>query len=793
MIFNVPVEKMQKKYFIILFVLGISIQISAQNKYTISGTIKDAKTGEIMIGALIAVKELPSTGTLTNAYGFFSISLPEGSYTLSCRYAGYTTKDSVVNLKSNKKLNIELGEKFVDLKEVEVSAEKTDKNVSSVQMSSEKLDIKDIKNIPVFFGEKDILKTIQLLPGIKGISEGNSGFYVRGGGADQNLILLDEATVYNPSHLLGFFSVFNSDAIKNIEVFKGGIPAQYGGRISSVLDIKMNDGNSKKWSATGGIGLIASRLTIEGPINKGKGSFIISGRRTYADMFLKLSKNSAFKNSQLYFYDFNLKANYQLGEKDRLYLSGYFGRDALGLNNRNNPNNSFGINWGNATGTLRWNHLFNDKLFLNSSFIYTNYNYQILIGSGDTQFKIVSGIEDYGIKEDFQYFLSTKHKIKFGLNIIHHTFIPGEVSTGTASIRGPIKLGATIERKHAIESAAYIGDEFIVNDRVTVNYGFRYSLFNQIGPGTAYTYDADGNAIDSSTYKSNKIIKTYMGFEPRIAAVFKLNASSSLKVSYNRINQYLHLLSNSTTSTPTDLWVPSSNNVKPQIGDQVAMGYFKNLKENTYETSVEVYYKNMQNQIDYKNGADLRFNKAVESQLLYGRGYAYGAEFFVKKKYGKLNGWIGYTLSRTFRQFDGIDSGTPFPAKQDVIHDISIVTMYDLNPKWTFSAVWVYHTGNAVTFPSGKYEIDGQIVSLYTERNGYRMPAYHRLDLGATYQIKKTETRESSLNFSVYNAYGRQNAYSISFQQDPNDPTKTEAVQLSLFRFVPSVTYNFKF
>jgi hypothetical protein len=765
-----------------------------QTKYSVSGTVIDAKTGEAMIGALMLVKDLPGVGVATNSYGFYSITLPEGKYTFSSRFIGYLQTDTTFDLNKNTKLNIELFDKSVQLKDLVITSEKNDKNVTSVQMSADKFDVKEISKIPVLFGEKDILKTIQLLPGIKAVSEGNAGFYVRGGGADQNLILLDEATVYNPSHLLGFFSIFNSDAIKDVTVYKGGIPAEYGGAISSVLDIKMNDGNNKKYAVTGGIGLITSRLTIEGPLKKNKGSFIISGRRTYADLFLKLSGDSTLKKTKLYFYDLNMKANYQLGGIDRVFMSGYFGRDYFNFNNNRNSNSSFGINWGNSTGTFRWNHIFNDKLFLNSSLIYTDYNYHITIGGGDAQFLIRSGIQDVAMKEDFQYFQSSMHKIKFGVDAIKHTFIPGEVTVGTSSIHfGPVRLNNTIERKHAMEYAAYFSDEYALSKKLTLDYGLRYSLFTQTGPGTVYSYDDAGHAIDSVTYKTNQIVKTYMGFEPRLSAVYVINNSNSIKASYNRINQYLHLLSSTTTSTPIDLWIPSSTIVKPQIGDQYVLGYFKNFKKNMYESSVELYYKNLQNQIDYQNGADLRFNKAVESQLVFGKGWAYGAEFFLKKKYGKFNGWVGYTLSRTLRKFDYIDNGSPFPAKQDIIHDISIVGIYDINKKWTVSASWVYQTGSAVTFPSGKYEIDGQVVNLYTSRNGYRMPAYHRLDLGATWQVKKTDKFESSLNFSIYNAYGRQNAYSISFQQDPNDPAKTQAVQLSLFRFVPSITYNFKF
>ncbi len=785
---------MLKNIFLItLFIFVAYVQSFSQNKYTISGTVKDTKTGEVMIGAIVRVKEIPLVGAATNAYGFYSITVPEGKYTFTYSYVSYTTLETSVDLHQNKKLDMEISEASSTLQEVIISSEKSNNNIVSSQMSAQNLNVKEISAIPVFFGEKDIFKTIQLLPGITNVTDGTAGFYVRGGGADQNLILLDEAIVYNPTHLLGFFSVFNSDAIKDVTIIKGGIPAEYGGRISSVLDIKMNDGNSKKLGVSGGLGLIGSRLTVEGPINKGKGSFIISGRRSYADLFLKAFGPKNLRNTSLYFYDLNLKANYQLGSKDRIYLSGYFGKDNFSFSNSSAANSGFGINWGNATGTLRENHLFSDKLFLNSSLIFTNYQSNIILGAGDAQFKVTTGIQDFSLKEDFNYFVNSRHKIKFGFQSMSHTFTPGAVTTNNASSAGPSRLGRTIEKKHAIENAVYISDDYAVNPWLQLSYGFRLSTFTAIGPSTVYAYDASGNVADSTIYRSNQAIKTYIGYEPRASASFLINDRSSIKVSYNRINQYLHLLSNTTSSTPLDIWVPCSQIVKPQIGDQEAIGYFRNFRNNSIEASVEGFYKTMQNQIDYVNGADLRFNKNVESQLVFGKGWAYGTEFFLKKKTGKFTGWISYTLSRTWRQFDSLNYGNKFPAKQDIIHNLSLVGIYKLNSKITFSATFVYHTGFAATFPSGKYLIGTQVVNYYTERNGYRMPSYNRLDVGVTLQGKKTDKYDSDWNFSVYNVYGRQNPYSISFQPDPNDPSKTQAVQLSLFRWVPSITYNFKF
>ena len=784
-----------KKYFLIfsLFILCTSIVFAGKckykasetgiNKFTISGYVKAANSGEALIGATVSIKELATTGSVTNAYGFYSITIPEGKYTVLAQFIGYETKSVTIDLKQNTRQDFNIDEKTSTLKEVLVTGEKREENVTNIQMGADKIDIKEINNIPVLMGEKDILKTIQLLPGIQSAGDGNSGFYVRGGGADQNLILLDEATVYNASHLLGFFSVFNSDAIKDVTVYKGEQPAEYGGRLSSVLDIKMNDGNDQKFGVSGGIGLISSRLNIEGPIVKHKGSFSISARRTYADMFLKLSRDTNLRKARLYFYDLNAKANYELDDKNKIFLSGYFGRDVLGMGT------SFGINWGNATGTFRWNHLYNDKLFSNTSIIFSNYSYRINLDFSGNQGNIISRIQDYNVKEDFQYFANTTNKITFGLNSVYHVIIPGDITASGSTPIGKLNL----PNKYAWENAIYISDEYKPIEKFSLEYGARLSSFSVIGPGTFYSYDASGTVTDSSIFKKSQFAKTYISLEPRIAANFIINKQSSVKASYGRNSQNMHLLSNATTSNPTDLWIPSSLNVKPELSDQYSVGYFRNFKDNTFEFSTELYYKNLQNQIDYVSGAELNFNENIESQLVYGKGRAYGVELFLKKKYGRFNGWIGYTLSRTERQFDIINNDSWYPAKQDRTHDISVVGIYEISKKWTISATWVYYTGNAVTFPSGKYDINGQVEFYYTERNGYRMPAYHRLDIGATWIRKKTAKFESSWNFSIYNAYDHWNAYSINFQPDPNDPTKTQAVQTTLFGIIPAITYNFKF
>ena len=760
------------------------ITVTAQNKYTISGYIKDVKTGEQLIGASLIIKEIAATGVNTNAYGFYSITLPEGKYTVTAQFTGYQSKVDTLFLSKSIRLDLSLSDEVASLNEVVVTDEKKDQNITSTQMGVDKLDIKQIQAVPVFFGEKDVLKTLQLLPGVKSVGDGSSGFYVRGGNTSQNLILLDEATVYNASHLLGFFSVFNSDAIKDVTLYKGTQPAEFGGRLSSVLDIKMKDGNDQKLSVSGGIGLIASRLNIEAPIKKNRGSFIISARRTYADALLRaFTRNPQLKKATLYFYDVNLKANYRLNDKNRVYLSGYLGKDVLGLNSNS------GLNYGNITGTLRLNHLFSDKFFSNTSLIFTNYDYKITTSFGANSLDIISRIQDYSLKQDFQYFLNAKNKFKFGIQSTYHKLIPGSI---TSTSNSPLSKRG-VPNKFAWENAVYLSHEVRFTNKFSIEYGARLSSFTLLGPGTFYTYDANDNITDSAKYKQTQSVKTYFNLQPRLTFNYVLNTKSSIKGNYARNTQYMHLLQNTTSGSPTDLWIPSSNNVKPELCDQVSLGYFRNFLDNMFETSIETYYKSYQNQIDYINGAQLNLNSNVESQLLYGIGRSYGAELFIKKKYGRLTGWLGYTLSRTERKINGINNDTWYAATQDITHYITAVGIFQINKKWTASAVFVYYTGNAVTFPSGKYEVNGQVVFYYTQRNGYRMPAYNRLDIGFTYQAKKTEKFESSWNFSCYNAYGRENPYSITFQVNPNNAQQTQAVMTYLFRWVPSITYNFKF
>ncbi len=763
--------------------LLLSQLVSAQSKYTVSGTVKDAASGEVLIGATAKIAGAGQSRAVTNAFGFYSLTVSPGQHLLLISYIGYKTDSLTINIDKDTRIDAELTAGHA-LTEVTVSDQTArSENVLSPQMGVNKLNISDVENVPVFMGEKDIIRTIELLPGVKSTGDANTGFYVRGGGADENLILLDGATVYNPSHLFGFFSTFNSDAIKDITLYKGGMPAQYGGRMSSVLDIKMDDGNNKQYGVEGGVGLISSRIKVEGPIVKNKSSFMFSARRTYADVFLKLSGDSTLKNSSLYFYDLNLKVNYQLDDKNTLYLSGYLGQDNVGLSN------NFSTIWGNTTATLRWNHLFTSKLFGNTSFIYSNYNYNISNYSNTNSINVISKIEDFNLKQDFEYFVSNTNTLSFGLNLVHHTIVPGNITTPQNSSFN----SKTIESRYAYEVAPYVSNVWQASDKLNVVYGLRMNLFALVGPGMFNTYNADGVIINTAKYSTGQSVQNYFNLEPRISASYLLDAQNSVKASYNHNTQNIHLLSNSTSSLPTDLYVMSSNNIKPGITDQLSLGYYHNFKDNQFEFSTEVYYKWLKNEVDYKSDADLVANDNVESQLLYGVGRAYGVELFLKKKYGKFNGWIGYTLSRTERKIDGINNGNYFPARQDRTHDISLVNIYKAGKRWTLSAVFVYGTGNAVTYPAGKYLVGGLTTYYYNQRNANRLPVDSRLDLGATLEGKEHKRYHASWTFSIYNALNRKNPYSVVFQDSAGNPPHTEAVETSLFGAIPSVTWNFKF
>jgi len=767
-----------------LLLLLFTGSLLAQKRFVISGTIEDKVSGEKLIGATVRIKELTKSGTITNNYGFYSVSLPPGNFTLVYSFVGYNTIEKKVATTGDQVIYVRLDTQN-ELNEIVIKSNKPNNdNVASPQMGEDKLNMAQANNVPVLLGEKDILKTITLLPGIESAGEGNTGYYVRGGASDQNLILLDEATVYNASHFFGFFSTFNSDAIKDVSIFKGGMPAEYGGRLSSVLDVKMLDGNNKEYTVEGGIGLISSRIKIEGPIVKDKGSFMISARRTYIDLFLHASSDSTLKGSSLYFYDINAKANYHFDDKNALYISGYFGKDVLQLKD------IFGTLWGNSTGTIRFNHIFNSRLFSNTSLIYSNYNYTIEDLQSANYFMAKSQINDVNFKEDLQYSLSNVHTLKFGLNVLHHTIAPGTITTDATSSFNDV----SVEERYGYENAAYVSDEWRLNSKLTFLYGFRLSSLFLLGPGTFKTYDEAGDVLTSATYASGALVKDYFNLEPRFSASYLLNDQSSVKASYNRNTQNIHLLNNSTSSTPADLYVMSSNNIKPEISDQLSTGYFRNFEENTYEFSAEIYYKWLQNQIDYKDGAQLIVNPDVESLLTYGTGRAYGLELFLKKKYGKFNGWIGYTLSRTELKFADINSGKYFPATQDRTHDLSVVGIYQLNERWSFSSDFVYATGNAVTFPTGKYEIGGLTTFSYSERNGYRMPSSNRLDIGATLEGKKHKKYHSSWTFGIYNVYAHRDPYLITFRDSKTVPNTTEALETSIFATrIPSVTWNFKF
>ena len=768
-----------KRHLLLVFTTVCIFQIQfafGQEKFVINGNLKDQATGEAIIRAVIRIEELPNLGVLSNEYGFYAIALPKGKYTLLINQLGYEKYKQQVTLEGNIGLNVFLKPANL-LKEVVVESGRKNDNLLKAQMGTESLDMKAINKVPVIFGEKDILKTLQLLPGVKSAGEGSSGFYVRGGGADQNLILLDEAPVYNASHLLGFFSTFNSDAIKDVTLIKGNGPAQYGGRLSSVLDVKMKDGNNQNLNVTGGLGLISSRISVEGPLQKEKSSFIISGRRTYADVFLLASET--FKDNILYFYDLNLKANYKIDNKNRLFISGYFGRDELGLKN------TFGIDWGNKTGTIRWNRIISSRLFLNTSLIFSDYNYNVKLKNGPTNFNINSNIKDLNLKQDYTFYVNPKNTLRFGFNSILHTITPTTFS-------GTVISSNTKEGRNGLENALYLSNYYKANNNLSIDYGMRLSAYSLMGGDVYNQYEGD-KIINSIKLGKYSFGKTFLNPEPRITSNYRLSDQVSFKAGYARNVQHLHLLSNSTASSPADQWIGNSYNIQPEIADQVSIGYVQGFKKNNFELSTELYYKNIQNQVDYKDGADINTIKDVESVLLFGIGRAYGLEFLLKKKEGQFTGWISYTLSKTERKINGINENNWYNAKQDRTHDIAIVGMYTLNPRWSVSGVFVYNTGDAVTFPTGKYDIQGQTVYQYASRNANRMPTNHRMDLSFTYDKKRTRKIQESWNFSLYNVYGRENAYQINFKEDPKDPTKTQIIQTALFRWIPSVTYQFKF
>lgn len=780
---------------ILLLMLMFSGPLYAQDRHTISGYVKDAATGETVIAATVVVRQ-SGKGISSNQYGFYSITLEDNDYTIICSHIGYRSTVLQLHLKKDTAINIELSSGVALSDEVIVTATRRENNIKTAQMGKITLPIEQIKSVPAFLGEVDLLKVVQLLPGVRNAGEGSAGIYVRGGGPDQNLILLDDAVVYNTGHLFGFFSIFNADAVKNVSLIKGGMPAQYGGRLSSVLDISMKEGNNQKMQVEGGIGLIASRLSIQGPIKKNRSSFIVSARRTYVDALVKpfVSKSSQFYGSGYYFYDLNAKLNYQFNEKDRIYLSGYFGRDVFDFRNSRQSLN-VNIPWGNATGTFRWNHVFNNKLFLNSTAVYNDYNFTFNGIQNNFRIKLASGIRDVSLKEDFDFYPFSKHKLKFGLLYTYHRFTPSVVSGRQDTV---VFNPQNAQVKYAHEGAVYIQDDWEISNRLNINAGLRYSTFQQIGPYKKYSSDVNGNRTDSTVYGSGDAVKTYGGAEPRLTIRYSLNEHTSIKGSVTHNLQYIHLVSNAGTTLPTDIWVPSTYRVKPQTSWLYAAGLFRNFYNNTYETSVEFYYKEMQHQIEYREGYTPTTLNDTEDDFTFGKGWSYGTELFVNKVKGRFTGWIGYTFSYTWRKFAALNSGNKYPAKYDRRNDMSIVGMYSLNKKWKLSASFVYGTGNAATLPQRFYIVGGVLSQEYSNINQYRLPSYHRLDLSAILTPKRNAHRawKTEWVFSIYNAYSRQNPYFIYFDQagSPYDGSlRVQAKQVSIFPIIPAVTWNFKF
>ena len=781
------------KYIATTLFLFVVITINAQDKATVSGYLKDSKNGEALIGVTV-YKKNSQIATSTNQYGFYSLTLPKGQDTLVISYIGYATQYIPINLTANQTISTDLTEAGAELAEVEVTAEKEDKNISSLEMSVSKLDIKQIQKMPALLGEVDIIKSIQLLPGVTTVGEGASGFNVRGGNIDQNLVLMDEAPVYNSSHLFGFFSVFNPDAIKDVKLIKGGIPAQYGGRASSVLDIRMKEGNNKKLEVNAGLGTVFSRLSIEAPILKDKASFIVAARRSYIDVLAKPFLPSNLGNAKFNFYDLTAKLNWRINDKNTVFASGYFGRDVFGA--------GFNFNWGNSTATLRWNRVVNSKLFMNLTSFYSNYRYEIgFTSEGNNQkFEWTSNIINYSLKPDFSYYLNNKNTIKFGAQGILFTFKPG---TAIITSDNGIATNIGLNNQYAAEYAVYVDNEQKINSRLSLQYGLRWSFFNYVGQGTKYTYrdtiPNESKPLDKEEkITDNSTIAFYNNPEPRLAINYTINNKSSVKIGYNRMSQYLHIVSNTAASTPLDIYTPATNNVKPLIADQVTLGYFRNFKENMFETSAEIYYKDLQNQLDYVDNAALLLNPYLEADLVQGRGRAYGAELYIKKTKGKLNGWVSYTVSKTERKVRGISNEDWFLSKYDRTHNVNTVLIYDLSKRWSFSANFVYQTGTPATFPTVKVEVQGYVIPYNTDnkRNNYRNAAYHRLDVGVTYNFKKNETkkRKQSLVLSIYNTYNRRNTFSTYFRNNPDYPVNTEAIRYSVIgTIIPAITYNLKF
>lgn len=773
--------------YLILFLIFTS-SIYAQDKVTISGYIKDKSSGETLIGASIFVKNI-KTGAYSNAYGFFSITLPVGKHDFQISYVGYETLEKSLEINKNISLDFELESSSLGVEEVVVTAEKEDENIKSLEMSSIAVNTEVIKKMPALLGEVDVIRSIQLLPGVSTVGEGATGFNVRGGGIDQNLVLLDEAPVYNSSHLFGFFSVFNPDAVKDVKLIKGGIGSEYGGRLSSILDVRLKEGNDRKYNIDGGVGAIFSRFAFEGPIIDDKVSFLVAGRRSYIDVLAKPFLSDDLSNSDFYFYDLTAKANWKIDSRNTVFLSGYFGRDVFG--------SGFIFNWGSQTGTIRWNHLFSDKLFSNLTYYFSNYDYVLGFGDDDLdRFDWNSNVVTQSIKNDFNYYHSPSSLWNFGLEAIYYDFEPGNAVGISNGIRVPISL----DHRFAGQLSAYIGNELELSEDLSIKYGLRGSYFAYLGPGKYYEYGDTTIGVAKplrNVYEADdfEVVEDYFNLEPRFSMNYILSENNSFKISYNRMVQYLHLVSNTAAATPLDLWTPSTNNLKPQIADQIAFGYFQNFEKNLYETSVEVFYKDLQNQIDYRDGADVLLNEYLESDFLFGDGRAYGAEFYVKKTKGKFNGWISYTLSRSERKIEGINNFDWYPARFDRTHNLSIVAFYQLNDKWQLSSNFTLTSGTPATYPTNGFFFQGQYIpqNANNERNANRIPTYHRLDLSVTYKPfnEPNDWWKGEWVFAIYNVYNRRNPYSVFPQVNDGVP---QAIRLSIIgSIVPSITYNFNF
>lgn len=787
------------KTLLIICISCFSVQLYAQEKFTLSGSVLEESSNETLIGVNIIFPD-QSAGTISNEYGFFSITMPKGEYKVVISYLGFKEQTEIINLNQNISKTFTLEESLESLDEVIITENVEKLSLKSPQMSVNALSSSTIKQIPVVLGEADVIKAITLLPGVTNAGEGASGFNVRGGAADQNLILLDEATVFNSSHLFGFFSVFNPDAIKDLKLYKGGIPARYGGRVSSVLDIYQKEGNNKAFEVNGGVGLVSSRLLVEGPIKKEKGSFLLGGRSSYAHLFLPIFDI----DNIAYFYDLNTKLSYKLNSKNNIYLSGYFGRDVFSISD------SFENTYGNTVVNMRWNHLFSDKLFSNLSLIYSDYYYGLNLNF--VEFDWQSGISNLNFKYDLKHYISNSLKLQYGLNSMYYSFNPGEIepSTPTSGVNAQ-----NLIKKYAFENAVYIDAEHKISEKLTASYGLRLSSFMRLGQDELNIYENDipvvfnpdfqiyqqADAIGTKSYSRGRAIKSFTNLEPRMAIAYQLNATSSVKASYNKMSQYLHLLSNTSSPTPLDVWAPSGKYIKPQLLDQYAIGYFKSFNDDRYSLEIETYYKDIKNRIDYIDGTNLIANDAIERVILNGKSRAYGLELLIKKNEGRFKGWLSYTLSKSEQKTagktpleTGINNGNWYNTPYDKTHDISITTSYDLNKKWLLNANFLIQTGQPTTYPNGQYVYNGISIPNYSDRNSTRLPSYHRLDLSATYTPKpnKKVGWQSNWVFGIYNLYNRRNAASISFGENRITGTN-EATRLAIFGIIPSVSYNFKF